>query len=209
VCPEVIVELIRSAFDFLKDTFDRIALTDGFVSQIEAKSVESGVKPGSAVDEKHGGLDVMFHREFAQEEFDHRSIPLGIEASVEDSAGGRDDRADQPECSPSIFTTVSSSATFLGEQPLRGLRSAFCTQLWIVEHALETPNRSSTMTVLDSDRPPRWSSIAYSINGTGVWIASTKSDSTAILPSLRRAVLCMETRNFPPQFPQVFRSSNV
>jgi hypothetical protein len=40
-----------------------------FVSAIEAVSIEGSLEPLSIVDEKHGGFDVVFLAQFAQEDF--------------------------------------------------------------------------------------------------------------------------------------------
>jgi hypothetical protein len=51
---------IGSSFYLSEDAFDGSPIAMGFVSAIEAVSIEGGLEPIDAVDEKHGGFDIVF-----------------------------------------------------------------------------------------------------------------------------------------------------
>ena len=80
----MVVELFCSTFYFLKNTFDKVAFAEGFISEVNAEFEEARLQPRRSVDEKLGVPDIMFLVEFAEEHFGHGGISRRIEPNVED-----------------------------------------------------------------------------------------------------------------------------
>jgi hypothetical protein len=64
-----IVELARSSFYFLDNTFDGVAFADGFVAEVPAQLEEAGMQTGCAIDGKFRFVDGVFLLELSQKEF--------------------------------------------------------------------------------------------------------------------------------------------
>jgi hypothetical protein len=71
---ERIVELSCSTFYFLKDTFNGIAITEGFVAEMHPEFEQAGMQPGGAIDEELGVIDGVFVLQLSQKHFRYRRV---------------------------------------------------------------------------------------------------------------------------------------
>jgi hypothetical protein len=79
---EAVRERRRSSLEFSKDPFDSIPISVAFMLKSEASSLESSLEVLSAIDEKHGGFDIVFLPQFAEEEFGESGRGRRKEADV-------------------------------------------------------------------------------------------------------------------------------
>ena len=82
-----------------------------FVSAIEAVSVKGSLEPVDVVDEKHGGFDIVFLLQFAEEDFGQTGCIRRKEPKMEELIVSGSIAAYSQYCCPSSRITVSSSAT--------------------------------------------------------------------------------------------------
>ena len=66
---EVVCELPSTAFQLFKHAFESIPILVIDMVESEPELEQGGFEPGYAIDEKHGGFDVMFLADFCQELF--------------------------------------------------------------------------------------------------------------------------------------------
>ena len=76
---ERIVELSCSTFYFLKDTFNWIPITKGFVAEMHPEFEQAGMQPGGAIDEEFGVIDGMLVMQLSQKHFRYRRVSGWIE----------------------------------------------------------------------------------------------------------------------------------
>ena len=130
---EAVGERYRSSFCFSKDTFDAVAISMFFVSEIEAMAVTGVVEWCRAVDEKHGGneslcdsfanqkpavsgdvLNVVFLPEFREERVsDHVRSGL-FKLRMEQFVGLRIDCSVQP-----VLLIIESNHRFINHDAIR------------------------------------------------------------------------------------------
>jgi len=77
---ETVRESGSSAFYLTKDTFDAVAISVAFVSEIEAVSATSIVQWGRAIDEKHRVVDVVFLTQL-----DQHGVVVGLHLDLLDA----------------------------------------------------------------------------------------------------------------------------
>ena len=90
-----------------------------FVSAIEAVSIEGGSEPFGVVDEKHGGFDIVFLPQFAEEYFGKTGRIRGKEPNVKELVRFGIDSGVQP-----VLLIVDSNQSFVECNVIRA-RTAF------------------------------------------------------------------------------------
>jgi len=82
---------------FLKDTFDGVAFTEGFVAEMHPEFEQTGMQPGRAIDEEFSIVDGVFLFQLSQKHFRYRRVSGWIEVYMQDYASIRVDARDQLE----------------------------------------------------------------------------------------------------------------
>ena len=130
---ERIVELSCSTFYFLKDTFNGIAITEGFVAEMHPEFEQAGMQPGGAINEEFGVIDGMLVLQLSQKHFRYRRVSGWIEAYMQDYVGVRADGRDQPEALSVDLDDRLIERDLGWNSPATQFETAFCTQLCTVD----------------------------------------------------------------------------